>query len=95
MIDTRLSSHAGLQAQRRGVAQRTLDLILRHSDRSAKLPGNKTRALWISRKGRQRLVWRGFTPAEVARASGVRLVVNIDEDLVVTVEHATARRAWA
>lgn len=94
MIETRLSSHAERQAQRRGIAPRTLDLILRHADRSQKLPG-KSRALWISRKARQRLISAGFVPGEVDRARGVRIVIALDDDVVTTVEHMLARRAWA
>ena len=94
MIETRLSVHAERQAQRRGVAPQTLDLILRHADRSRKLPG-KARALWISRKARQRLISAGFMPGEVDRARGVRIVVALDDDVVITVEHTIARRAWA
>jgi len=94
MIATELSTHAQLQAQRRGIAPRTLDLVLAYADKSRKLPG-KARALWISRKGRDRLVWSGFAASEVERASGVRLIVDLRDDVVVTVEHATARRAWA
>ena len=94
MINTRLSNHAERQAQRRGVTPQTLDLILTHADKSRKLPG-KARALWISRKARERLTWAGFAPSEVDRASGVRLVVDIQDDVVTTVEHMLARRAWA
>jgi hypothetical protein len=94
MIATRLSMHAERQAQRRGIATQTLDLILRHADRSQKLPG-KSRALWISRRARQRLISSGFMPSEVDRARGVRLVIALDDDVVTTVEHMLARRAWA
>lgn len=94
MIETRLSLHAERQAQRRGVARRTLDLILAHADRSHKLPG-RARALWVSPKARNRLVFSGFSPDEVDRTRGVRIVVAIDEDIVTTVEHMLARRAWA
>jgi hypothetical protein len=94
MIETRLSAHAERQAQRRGIAMQTLDLILRHSDRSQKLPG-KARALWISRKARDRLICAGFMPSEVDRARGVRIVVAVEDDVVTTVEHMLGRRAWA
>jgi hypothetical protein len=94
MIETRLSAHAERQAQRRGVASQTLDLILNHADRSQKLPG-KARALWVSRKARERLVWSGFTASEVDRTRGVRIIVALDDDIVTTVEHMLARRAWA
>lgn len=92
MIATYLSSHAEQQAQRRGIAQKTLDLILAYSDKGGKLPG-KARALWISRKGRNRLVWAGIPASEVDRTRGVRLIVR--DDVVLTVEHAIARRCWA
>ena len=94
MIITRLSTHAERQAQRRGISARTLDLVLNHSDRSQKRSG-QARALWVSPKARARLVWLGFPAAEVDRASGVRLIVHTADDVVMTVEHATARRAWA
>jgi hypothetical protein len=94
MIETRLSRHAERQAQRRGIAPRTLDLVLRHADRSRKLPG-KARALWVSRKGREQLICSGFPPSEVDRVRGVRIVVALDDDIVTTVEHMLARRAWA
>lgn len=94
MIETRLSAHAERQAQRRGIAPQTLDLILRHADRSQKLPG-KSRALWVSRRARERLIFSGFMPSEVDRARGVRIVVALDDDVVTTVEHMLARRAWA
>jgi hypothetical protein len=94
MIETRLSLHAELQAQRRGIAARTLDLILAHADRSRKLPG-KARALWVSPKARSQLIRSGFQPSDVDRTRGVRIVVAIDDDIITTVEHMLARRAWA
>jgi hypothetical protein len=94
MIETRLSPHAERQAQRRGVSTRTLELVLRHADRSQKLPG-KARALWVSRKARERLICCGFPPSEIGRTRGIRIVVAIDDDIVKTVEHMLARRAWA
>lgn len=94
MIDTYLSDHARKQAQRRGIASQTLDLVLYHSDRSRKLPG-QARALWISRRGRQRLVQGGFPASQVDRTSGVRMLVSIPDDVILTVEHATRRRHWA
>jgi hypothetical protein len=94
MITTELSNHAERQAQRRGISPYTLDLILNHADKSRKLPG-KARALWISRKGREKLIWCGFAPNEVDRASGVRLIIDLRDDVVTTVEHMLARRAWA
>jgi hypothetical protein len=94
MIATQLSLHAERQAQRRGIAPQTLDIVLRHADRSRKLPG-RARALWVSRKGRQRLISSGFAPSVVDRVRGVRIVVALDDDIVTTVEHMLARRAWA
>ena len=94
MIATHLTNHARRQSQRRGVMPSTLDLVLNHSDKSRKLPG-QARAVWISRTGRDRLKWGGFAPADIDRTRGVRLIVNTNEDVVVTVEHMLARRAWA
>src|SRR5262249_28018686 len=94
MIETRLSLHAERQAQRRGIAPQTLDLVLRHADRSRKLPG-KARALWVSRKRRQRLISSGFPPSVVDRVRGVGIRIAIDYDVVMTVEHMLVRRAWA
>ena len=94
MIEKRLSMHAERQAQRRGIARNTLGLILRHADRSRKLPG-KARALWVSPKARDRLIWSGLPTNEVERTRGVRLVVALEGYVVVTVEHMLRRRAWA
>ena len=89
----RLSAHAQQQAQRRGVARQTLDLVLKHADRSRKLPG-RARALWVSPRARQRLISSGLAPSDVDRTRGVRIVVALDDDIVMTVEHMLARRAW-
>jgi hypothetical protein len=94
MIATRLSAHAERQAQRRGIARQTLDLVLRYADRSRKLPG-RARALWVSRRARGQLICSGFAPADVDRTRGIRLIVAFDDDVVTTVEHMLARRAWA
>ncbi len=94
MIATQLSTHATHQAQRRGITFDTIDLVLNHADRSQKLSGN-ARALWISRKGRSRLTNAGLPPADVDRSSGVRLILAIRDDVVLTVEHTTTRRHWA
>ncbi len=94
MIATRLSIHAERQAQRRGVARQTLDLVLRHADRSRKLPG-RARALWVSPRKREHLIGIGLAPSDVDRTRGVRIVVALDDDIVTTVEHMLARRAWA
>lgn len=93
-IDTQVSHHAARQAQRRGIASCTISLILECSDRSQKVSGN-ARALWISRKGRDRLIRSGLPVGEIDRASGVRLIVSIRDDVVITVEHMLARRLWA
>jgi hypothetical protein len=94
MIATRLSAHAERQAQRRGVAHRTLDLVLTYADRSRKLPG-RARALWVSPRARQQLICSGLAPSDVDRTRGVRIIVALDDDIVTTVEHMLARRAWA
>lgn len=93
MIETHISRHAERQAQRRGITRRTLDLILTYADRSRKLPG-RARALWLSRKAREQLICSGFAPSEVDRTRGVRLVIALDEDVVMTIEHMLGRRAW-
>jgi hypothetical protein len=94
MIATRLSAHAERQAQRRGIARQTLDLVLRYADRSRKLPG-RARAIWVSRRARQQLICSGFASSDVDRTRGVRIIVALDDDVVTTVEHMLARRAWA
>jgi hypothetical protein len=45
--------------------------------------------------GREQLICSGFPPSEVDRVRGVRIVVALDDDIVTTVEHMLARRAWA
>ncbi len=93
-IVTVLSPHAARQAQRRGIGPETLNLVLIHADKSRKLPGN-SRACWISRKGRQQLIRSGYAAAKVDRARGVRLIIGLRDDVILTVEHAFHRRAWA
>lgn len=92
-LDVHFSRHALLQAQRRGVRAQTLRLVLEHHDRSRKVPG-LCRALWISPRRRKALVQSGIAAREVERASGVRLIIHIHDDVVFTVEHTTARRRW-
>lgn len=94
MIATQMSAHAERRAQRRGITPRTLDLVLTHADRSRKLPG-KARALWMSRKARNQLNSSGLPHSEVDRTRGVRLVIALEDDVVMTVEHMLGRRAWA
>lgn len=93
-IAVMFTPHALLQAQRRGISTRSLDLVLTLHDRSQKVPG-LGRALWVSPKRRRSLVKSGMRAAEIDRLAGVRLIVSIRDDVVVTVEHATARRHWA
>ena len=97
MIATQLSHHAERQAQRRGVARKTLDLILGHNDRSQKIWGN-ARILWISRQGREQLVRQGIAARDVSRTSGVMLILHLADDVVMSVQHADGRRRrrhWA
>src|SRR5262245_46756657 len=46
------------------------------------------RALWIGPRGREALVRAGLPVALIERCAGVRAIVDIGEDLVLTVEHA-------
>lgn len=92
-IDTSLTEHARRQAQRRGISLATLELVITQADRSRKLPG-RVRCVWISRRGRQRLIRLKYNPSEVDRARGVRLLIALKDDVVVTVEHTTARRCF-
>ncbi|CAN0455126.1 unnamed protein product, partial [Phaeothamnion confervicola] len=86
--------HALLQARRRGISNFTLRLVITHHDRSQKVPG-LCRALWVSPKRRKSLVKSGLPAADVDRLAGVRLIISLRDDAVVTVEHTTARRHWA
>jgi hypothetical protein len=93
-IATKLSEHARRQAQRRGISRETLDLVLLYHDRSRKVPGFG-RALWIGRRGRDALIRAGFSVANVTRSAGVRAIVDLADDVVLTVEHSCRRRCWA
>lgn len=93
-ISVTFCPHALRQARRRGISFDSLDLVLKHHDRSQKLPG-LCRALWVSPKRRKSLVKSGVPAAEVDRLAGVRLIICLRDDEVVTVEHALARRHWA
>lgn len=89
-----ISQHALRQAQRRGISCCSLSLVLAHHDRSRKVPG-LGRALWVSPRGRQRLIHAGSPASDIDRLAGVRLIISLRDDTVLTVEHTTARRHWA
>jgi hypothetical protein len=92
-IETKVSEHALRQSQRRGISRETLDLVLTYHDRSRKLPGY-ARALWIGPRGRKALIRAGLPVALVERCAGVRAIVHLGQDLVLTVEHTCKRRRW-
>jgi hypothetical protein len=92
-IETRVSGHALRQSQRRGISLETLDLVLTHHDRSRKVSG-RARALWIGRRARGALVRAGWPAAIVDRSAGVRAIVDMSDDVVLTVEHTTKHRRW-
>jgi hypothetical protein len=56
---------------------------------------SQRRALWIGPRGREALVRAGLPVALIERCAGVRAIVHIGEDLVLTVEHTCKRRRWA
>jgi hypothetical protein len=87
------SPHSLLQARRRGISPVTLALLLEHYDRSKKVAG-RCRALWVSRRRRQTLVYPGIPAAEVERLVGIRIIVGLEDYTVRTVEHARVRRRW-
>ena len=91
-IETKVSEHALRQSQRRGISRETLDLVLTYHDRSRKVPGY-ARALWIGPRGRKALIRAGLPVALIERCAGVRAIVHLGEDLVLTVEHSLKRRA--
>ena len=84
-IEKKISEHPLRQSQRRGISRQTLDLVLTHHDRSRKLPGY-ARTLWIGPRG-ESLVRAGLPVALIERCAGVQAIVDIGEDLVLTVEH--------
>lgn len=92
-IQTTVSEHALRQSQRRGISRDVIDLIISHNDRSQKVPG-RGRAIWISSRKRDALIRAGFRIAVVERSAGVRLIVHIEEDVVLTAEHCCKRRHW-
>ena len=94
MIAATLSNHAVHQAQRRGISATTLELVLAHADRSQKLRGGAC-ALWVSRRKRKSLTQHGLAPSDVDRTSGVRLIVSLRDDVIITVEHIMTRRYCA
>lgn len=92
-ISVTFCPHSLRQARRRGISFDTLNLVLKHHDRSQKVPG-LCRALWVSPRRRKSLTKSGIPAAEVERLAGVRLIISLRDDEVVTVEHAIARRHW-
>src|SRR5262249_53559908 len=94
MIQANVSDHALRQSQRRGISRETLALVLLYHDRSRKVPGY-ARALWIGPRGRAALVRAGLPADLVERSAGVRAIVDLKDDTVLTVEHTCQRRRWA
>jgi hypothetical protein len=92
-IQTQVSDHALRQSQRRGISRETLGLVLLYHDRSRKVPGY-ARALWIGPRGRTALVRAGLPAAMIDRCAGVRAIVDLRDDIVLTVEHTCKRRRW-
>lgn len=86
-----LSQHPAHQAQRRGISSNTVELVFARADRSRKLRGG-ARAVWVSRRKRAALTQHGFAPSAVERTGGVRLIVSIEGDAIITIEHMLTRR---
>lgn len=77
-----LAQHA---AQRRGIASNTLEMDFAYADRARKLRGG-ARAVWVSRRKCAALTQHGFAPSAVDRTDGVRLIVSIEGDVIITIE---------
>ncbi len=86
-----LSKHAAHQAQRRGISPSTVEFVLAHADRSQHVRGG-ARAVWVSRRKRLALTQNGFAPSQVDRTGGIRLIVSLQDDVIITVEHMLVRR---
>ncbi len=88
----RMSRHAEIRAQQRGIRARVRELILVHHDHARPLGGG-CRSIFISRRRAARLRANGLEPALLEAAIGVVLVVSADGRRVVTVLHASGARA--
>jgi hypothetical protein len=86
----KLSCHARLRAQTRGIPQHIIDAILVHADRRC-FVGQGRRALMVSRRRLDGLA--GVIPAaDRERMKGVMLITSRFGTAIITVLHAHGRR---
>lgn len=88
----KLSKHAEARAQQRGIRRDIIDFILEHADRSLHA-GEGLRSVSISRQNQRRLSRNGFDPQIIDRTDGVALLIDPNENCVVTIMRLHGRQA--
>lgn len=84
-----MSKHAMVRAQQRGIRGSVLDLILTLGDRKTRVAGGLW-AISMSDDRATELRRAGVPAQELERVRGVNAIVNLEREMVVTVEHAIA-----
>lgn len=82
-----MSKHATVRAQQRGIRRPVLDLILTLGDRKTRVAGGLW-AISMSDDRATELRRAGVPAQELERVRGVNAIVNLEREMVVTVEHA-------
>jgi hypothetical protein len=86
----RLSRHARVRAQARGIPLHVIEAILAHADRRCFIDGGR-RALMVSRRHLDGLA-EAVPAAARERMEGIILVINRTGEVIVTVLHAYSPR---
>ena len=84
--ELKISDHAFVRTNQRGISQRTLSFVLEHADTWLHA-GEGCMSARISKKSSKRLIQNGCQPSEVDRAGKVVVVVNFSDGEIVTVMH--------
>lgn len=91
-LPVRMTDHALSRAQQRGVSSRIITAVMAHADIRPWV-GSGCRSHMISRRRLSELPDEVLSPSEKERASGVAVVTDLADRVVVTVLHANGRRA--
>ena len=89
----RISRHAEIRSQQRGIRAEVARLIFLHHD-SVRHVGGGCRSIFISRRHATKLRAAGEKVSLIEAAIGVILVLGQGDDCVVTAMHACGAGAW-
>lgn len=85
-FDTKLSKHAAIRSQQRGVSYEIISVILDHADSDNNV-GSGCYSIWLSKCRLRDRALRSKLGSALDRAAGITLVISGDSGEVVTVMH--------